>query len=235
MQQQGRGSPSGDKRPRARLMGVATGLIVGLAVVLAVGALMPVGGRAPSVEVSQVGPASAASPATEGPSSLAVPRESSGSPGAANPAPKPPEPEWTAGDAGVVTAPGRDSHLAMAAVLKAHDPEHADQIAAGLGPALIGRHSLPCGMAEARRRRAAWMFNAVLAVDLAVSEGRATVVEAHFPGDSEATMGSPEFQRCFKAAVAGASVDCTSCKAGTLTVPFPVALMPYFPETGDTK
>ena len=212
-------------------MGLAAGSVVGLLVLWVVVQLLPPATSPPAAERAAPGGRRSTRVAPE---ERAVDQSFvRGRPLARAPAPPAQidPPPWTAGaDAGVVAAPGRDHELAMQAVLVAHDAAAADRLAAGIRAAVYGPRAAPCGVQEARRRSVAWLFNAVLAADVAIADGGATISGLHFPPDPAATAGGPEFQRCFAAAVAGAAFSCEGCRPGSITVPVPVALRPYFPD-----
>jgi hypothetical protein len=66
-------------------------------------------------------------------------------------------------------------------------------------------------------------------VDLEISGDQVVVGEVFFPPENAASVADEEFRACFRTAAAGARFPCPGCRAGSLTVPYPVNLRAYSP------
>jgi hypothetical protein len=134
-----------------------------------------------------------------------------------------------------VTAPGRDAHQAMEAAMSAHDPQLRARIAGALDRAVLSRATGVCGRDQARRRGRSWVLAGVLVLDLEIQADEARITELLFPGGDEMVVGDSTFQACVHHAVVGGRLPCPGCKPGTVTTPYPVDLVPFAPTPLDPR
>jgi hypothetical protein len=123
--------------------------------------------------------------------------------------------------------PDSDAMDAMKLAMAAHDPNLRSRIEPGLEKAVLGKKTGDCGREQTERQGRPWMFSSVLAMDLQIADDRAVITELLFPTGDERVVGDAVFQKCMREAVVGSEVPCVRCRAGTVTVPYPLVLVKF--------
>ena len=122
-----------------------------------------------------------------------------------------------------------DAQDALRLALDAHDVRLKDRLLPSLH-AVVSQKAASCGRDQARRGGKPWMWSAVLLLDVAITQPSGRIGEVLFPGGSPDLVGDAQFQECVRGALIGASVSCSECKPGTVSFPYPVAMIPFIQQ-----